>query len=174
MRVCALQQCSHPYSPCWRTCRHLLYLSTPSTAATAAEDLADAVSALVQTETVFASTSTRDSTPSPSAANAHTSEQTQRSARDCPEALLVAFFNQQCQQENDDDQALPSNVACCLPPDGSIDVDSAIRHAKQAFGKLFPDAVSAFDTPAAGNDDDESDDEALDALGHVLQSLGSN
>ncbi|KAL0034245.1 hypothetical protein WJX77_005229 [Trebouxia sp. C0004] len=152
--------------------RHLLYLSTPSTAATAAEDLSDAVSALVQTETVFASTSTRDSTPSPSAANANPSEQKQRPARDCPEALLVAFFNQQCQQENDDGQALPSNVACCFPPDGSIDVDSAVRHAKQAFGKLFPDSVSAFDTHAAGNDDNESDDEALDALGDVLQSLG--
>ena len=86
----------------------------------------------------------------------------------------MAFFNQQCQQDNDDDQALPSNVACCLPPDGSVDVDSAIRHAKQAFGKLFPDAASAFDTPAAGNDDDESDDEGMDALGDVLQSLGSN
>ncbi|DBA93573.1 TPA: hypothetical protein ACH3X3_013652 [Trebouxia sp. C0006] len=154
--------------------RHLLYLSTPSTAATAAEDLSDAVSALVQTETLFASTTTRDSTPLPNAANANPPQQTQRPAHDCPEALLVAFFNQQCQQENDDDQALPSNVACCLPPDGSIDVDSAIRHAKQAFGKLFPDAVSAFGTPAAGNDDDESDDEALDALGDVLQSLGSN
>ena len=129
---------------------------------------------LVQTETVFANTTTRDCTPSPSAANANPSEQTQHFARDCPEALLVAFFHQQCQQKNDDDQALPSNVACCLPPDGSIDVDSAIRHAKQAFGKLFPDAVSAFDTPAAGNDDDESDDEALDALGDVLQNLGSN
>ncbi len=132
------------------------------------------MSALVLTETVFASTTTRDSAHPPSAANANPSEETQRPARDCPEALLVAFFNQQCQQENDDDQALPSNVACCLPPDGSIDVDSAVRHAKQAFGKLFPDAVSAFDIPAAGNDDDESDDEALDALGDVLQKLGSN
>ena len=170
-----LQQCSHTHTPCWRTCRHLLYLSTPSTAATAAEDLADAVSALVQTETVFTSTTTRDSAPSPSAANGNSSEQTQRPAHECPEALLVAFFNQQCQQENDDDQTLPSNVACCLPPDGTVDVDSAVRHAKQAFGKLFPDAVSAFDTPAAGNDDDdESDGEALDALGDVLQSLGSN
>lgn len=153
--------------------RHLLYLSTPSTAATAAEDLADAISALVQTETVFASTTTRGAL-APSADNVKLSEQTQRPAHDCPEGLLVAFFNQQCQQENDDDQALPSNVACCLPPDGSIDVDSAMRHAKQAFGKLFPHAMSAFDTPATGNDDDESDDEALDALGDVLQSLGSN
>lgn len=154
--------------------RHLLYLSTPSTAATAAEDLSDAVSALVQTETVFASTYTRDNAPSPSTANANPPQQTQHPAHDCPEALLVAFFNQQCQQENDHGQALPSNVACCLPPDGSIDVDSAIRHAKQAFWKLFPDAVSAFDTPAAGSDDDDkSDDEALDALGDVLQSLDS-
>lgn len=86
-----------------------------------------------------------------------------------PEALLVAFYNQQCQQELNSGDLLPSNVACCLPPDGSFDVDSACTQAKETFRRLYPEA--AFAPAVASNADVESDDEALDALGEVLHNL---
>lgn len=155
------------------TCRHLLYLSTPSTKTTAAEDLQAAVSALVRTEAVFASTASSDA--SSSTVDGPSSEQAQQPSIHRPEALLVAFYNQQCQEDGAEDQKLPPNFASCLPPDGSIDVDSAIAHAKHVFSRLYPDAVSAFHSAAASNDDDDaSDEEALDMLGDVLQSLGSS
>ncbi|KAL3156780.1 hypothetical protein ABBQ38_001051 [Trebouxia sp. C0009 RCD-2024] len=150
--------------------RHLLYMSTPSTA-TASEDLSQALSALVDTSKVFASVSasaTPASAPGTSAAAA-SDHGTDRQ----PEALLVAFYNQQCQQQCDSCGRLPSNVACCLPPDGCLDVDSAFRHAKKAFKRLYPDEAGAFEPAVVSCDDAESDDEALDALGDVLQNLGA-
>ncbi len=132
------------------------------------------MSALVRTDKAFARTTpTATSAAAPLAALSSQS-QAQVSRDERPEALLVAFYNQQCQQNVDDDDTLPPNVACCLPPDETVDVDSAVRHAKEAFRKLYRDAPSAFEPAATGNDGDaESDDEALDALGDVLQSLGS-
>ena len=154
-------------------CRHLLYLSTPSTEATAAGDLRAAVSALVRTTAVFASTAL--STASSNIVEKPLSDQAQQRSRQRPQALMVAFYNQQCQGDCAEGQKLPPNIASCLPPDGSLDVDSAIAHAKSAFSKLYPDAASAFDSAAVSNDDDDaSDDEALDILGDVLQNLSSS
>ncbi|KAL3132542.1 hypothetical protein ABBQ32_009082 [Trebouxia sp. C0010 RCD-2024] len=149
--------------------RRLLYMSTPSTA-TASEDLSQALSALVDTSKVFGSVSASAipaSSPRTSAAASDRGTDRQ------PEALVVAFYNQQCQQKCDSSCRLPSNVACCLPPDGCLDVDSAFRHAKKAFRRLYPDEVGAFELAVASSDDAESDDEALDALGDVLQNLGA-
>ena len=88
-----------------------------------------------------------------------------------PEALLVMFYNQSCQQDISDDDVLPSNVACCLPPDATVDVDSAVRHASQAYNKLYPDAAPVLSAKSPGDMDDQSDDEALDALGGVLRLI---
>ena len=143
-------------------------MSTPSTA-TASEDLSQALSALVDTTKVFGSASASTSLASEPETSAAAGFKcgTERQ----PEALLVAFYNQACQQQCDSSCRLPSNVACCLPPDGCLDVDSAFRHAKKAFGRLYPDEAAAFEPAVASSDDAESDDEALDALGDVLQNL---
>ena len=143
-------------------------MSTPSTA-TASEDLSQALSALVNTTKAFGSSSI--STGSASAALAD-----MPAAAVCidrrPEALLIAFFTQQCQQDCDSSNRLPPNVACCLPPDGCLDVDSAFRHAKKVFRRLYPDDAAAFE-PVAVSGEAESDDEALDALGDVLHNLST-
>lgn len=146
-------------------------MSTPSTA-TASADLRQALSALVNTTKVLESVSaSRLSESAPSMSAAAGSEPDTDQHR--PEALLVAFYNQQCQQECDSSCRLPPNVACCLPPDGCLDVDSAFRHAKKAFGSLYPDDAAAFEPTVATDDGDESDDEALDALRDVLHNLGT-
>ena len=84
------------------------------------------------------------------------------------------FYNQSCQLYIGDDNGLPSNVACCLPPDATVDVDSAVRHANQAYNKLYPDAAPVLSAKSPEDVDIESDDEALDALGGVLQGLASD
>ena len=149
-------------------CRYLLYMTTLSTA-TASDDLSQALSALVDTTNLLPDTTTSAGSvqSNPAAAVAQSSTNGQ------PQALLAAFYNQQCQQECDQTHQMPPNTVCCLPPDASLDVDSAFKHAKAAFAKLYPDAAGAFEPLAASNDDDESDDEALDALGDVLQGLST-
>lgn len=128
------------------------------------------MSALVRTERAFAGTISVESSAS-FPGHVKLSKETQPFKDERPQALLVAFYNQQCQQGSTDECGLPSNVASCLPPDQTIDVDSAVMHAKEAFGQLYPEAVSAFETAAANNGDAESDDEALEVLGDVLQLL---
>lgn len=148
------------------SCRQLLYVSTPSTA-TASEDLSQALSALIDTTKVLGSmAASTNSTPAggtPSVTASGTDKQ--------PQALLVVFFNQQCQRECD--SILPSNIACCLPPDESLDVDRAFIQAKTAFRRLYPEDTAAFQPTAACNDNEDSDDEALDALGDVLTNLSA-
>lgn len=143
-------------------------MSTSSTA-TASEDLSRALSALVDT------TKVPESIPAltNSASGAGTLPVTESGTHRQPEALLVAFYNQQYQQECDSNHMLPANVACCLPPDGSLDVDSAFIQAKRAFGRLYPEGAAVFEPSEASNDDSDSDDEALDALGDVLHNLST-
>ena len=145
-------------------------MSTPSTA-TASQDLSQALAALVDTNGLLEQTGGSSSQATESAADAPPAASQQGSTDKQPQALLTAFYNQRCQQEYDDSSVLPSNVACCLPPDASLDVDTAIRHAKHAFRNLYANNAAAFESAAAQNDDADSDDEALDALRDVLQSL---
>ena len=137
--------------------------------ATASEDLSLALSALVDTRKVLESIPALANSASGAGAMSGPDSGTDRQ----PEALLVAFYNQRCQQECDSCK-LPSNVACCLPPDGSLDVDSAFTQAKQAFRRLYSEDAAAFEPAVASNEDAESDDEALDALGEVLHSLSTD
>lgn len=143
-------------------------MSTPSTA-TASEDLSRALSALVDTTKVLgsmaASTNSASAAGTPSVTASGTDKQ--------PQALLVAFFNQQCQRECDSSRTIPSNIACCLPPDESLDVDNAFIQAKNAFRRLYPEDTAAFQPTATCNDDEDSDDEALDALDDVLTDLST-
>lgn len=143
-------------------------MSTPSTA-TASKDLSWALSAAVDTTKVLGSMAASTN----SAPAAGTPSVTESGADRQPEALLVAFFNQQCQRECDSSRILPSNIACCLPPDESLDVDNACIQAKNAFRRLYPDDIAAFQPTAACNDNGDSDDEALDALGDVLTNLSA-
>lgn len=142
-----------------------MYLSTISTAPTAREDLRAAVSALVNTATVFGSATKEQSTDFSMSQSEQ--QQAQQHARALPTALLVAFYNQTCQQEHAED-ALPKNVTACFSPDGSISPDSAVRHAKQCFAKLYPESLSVFEPATGLPADADSDDEALDALSSVL------
>ena len=137
-----------------------------SQAATASEDLSRALSALVDTTKVLGSISAL-------ASAAKAMPGTESGTNRQPEALLVAFYNQRCQQECDSSYNLPSNVAGCLPPDGSLDVDSAFAQAKRAFSRIYPEHAAAFEPAVASNEDAESDEEALDALGEVLHSLST-
>ena len=109
----------------------------------------------------------QSSTESSSSRSRQPQEQVSSGSR--PAALLVVFFNQACQQDPCDNENLPSNVVACNPPDMSLDPDSAVRHARASFAKLFPD--DAFGASAGSSPDADSDDEALDALSGVLQSL---
>lgn len=147
-------------------------MSTLSTA-TASQDLSQALAALVDTCELLQNPAGITSQAKESAADSPPAATQQGSTGRQSQALLVAFYNQHCQQEYDDSSRLPSNVACCLPPDASLDVDSAIRHAKHAFRKLYPDNAAAFEPAPAHNEDAESDDEALDALGDVLQNMST-
>ena len=143
-------------------------MSTSSTA-TASEDLGRALSALVDTTKVLESIPALTN----SASGDGTLSVSESGKNKQPEALLVAFYNQQCQQECDSSHLLPANVSCCFPPDGSLDVDSAFVQAKRAFRRLYPEDTAAFEPSLASNDDAESDDEALDALGEVLHNLST-
>ena len=147
-----------------------MYLSTPSTAETASADLVRAVSALVKTDRALARPVTESSPIKTSVSNASR----QAGLDNRPEALLVMFYNQICQQCISDESVLPSNVACCLPPDGMVDIDSAVRRASQAFSKLYPNEATVLGARPPEDMDAESDDEALDALGGVLQGLASD
>lgn len=143
-------------------------MSTPQSV-TASEDLSQALSALVDTTKVLESIPALINIASGAGATSGTTSGTDRP----PEALLAAFYNQRCQLELDSSILLPSNVASCLPPDRSFDVDSAFTHAKKAFRRLYPEDAAAFEPAVASDEGVESDDEALDALGEVLHNLST-
>lgn len=175
--TCCMQKPTAPHCPrcvddTLNFCRTVLHLSTLSSGQTAAEDLATAVSALTNTSAVFGQSSGQSSgmpssTESSSSRNRQTQEQVASNIN--PAALLVVFFNQVCRQDQSDLESLPSNVVACSPPDVSLDPDSAVQHARASFAKLYPD--DAFGASAGSSPDADSDDEALDALSGVLQSL---
>lgn len=152
-------------------CRTLLHLSTPSTAGhTAVEDLAAAVSALTNTSKLFQQSQGTELSQVSSSNSSNQPAQQAASGRR-PAALLAVFFNQACQGHAEFPEGLPANVVACSAPDGSLDPDSAIKHAKESFAKLYPDDVSVFEPAHSSNPDADSDDEALDALSGVLQNL---
>lgn len=67
---------------------------------------------------------------------------------------------------------LPQNIALCSMPDASVAYEECVSEAEGSLQQLFPDLQSMFpDNGSAG--DDDSDDEAIEALSEALDGLGN-
>ncbi|CAL8462001.1 g1532 [Coccomyxa elongata] len=153
-----------PATACAPADRYLLYLSTPAAAATAAQDLRPALEALVNVHGVdcnVAATSTKQG-----------EEQSGSDAR--PNALLSAYYNRVASPSDSALQHQPANVAVCDPPDASIGYEAALQGAQALLQRLFPDVQGEGLFPGGSRaNDDESDEEAIEALSEVLDKLGT-
>ncbi|BDA41276.1 Rab proteins geranylgeranyltransferase component A 2 [Coccomyxa sp. Obi] len=153
-----------PPTACAPADRYLLYLSTPSAAATAAQDLRPALEALVNVPNVDGSVT--------AASASQGEEQSHSDTR--PNALLVAYYNRVVGTSASALQHQPANVAVCDPPDASIGYEAALQGAQALLQRLYPDMQGEGLFPGGPRaDDDESDEEAVQALSEVLDKLGT-
>lgn len=177
-------------------CRYLLYLSTLSSGASAADDLRPAVAALARLPQQVGSHSQQHSSENGSGGPGRYDPR--------PAALLSVYYCQNAAapappavsgatvvasgRVNDHesstschppaDPLLPANVAVCGPPDGHIGCAAAVADAESLFRRLFPELpglMAALGSSAGAGADPgggDSDDEALDALASALKGLG--
>jgi len=66
---------------------------------------------------------------------------------------------------------LPHNVALCKMPSPSVAYEDCVQDAENLLQRLCPDLESLFASKGSGLDDD-SDDEAIEALSEALDTLG--
>ena len=64
---------------------------------------------------------------------------------------------------------LPCNVAMCSPPDAQISFDAALTGVDALIERLYGAGVSSSWDSQQGLQDDESDEEAVEALSHALE-----
>ena len=85
--------------------------------------------------------------------------------------MFLAYYNQALQDHLDAGFALPSNVALCSLPSASVAYEDCVMEAELKLQQIFPGMEHLFDRkgPAA---DDDSDDEAIEALTEALDKLG--
>ena len=83
-----------------------------------------------------------------------------------PHALLTLYYSQQLAV---DPAVAPSNVAFCELPDCHLSVDRAVTAAEATLQKLYPGSNMLHAPASAG--DEQSDEEALEALSAALQDL---
>lgn len=122
-------------------CRFVLYLSTPAKAGPSARSKLSAAVATLTRPQAEGDT-------------------------DKPHALLTLYYSQQLAV---DPAVAPSNVACCEPPDCHLSVDRAVTAAEASLQKLYPES-NMLHGPASA-EDEQSDEEALEALNYALQDL---
>ena len=85
---------------------------------------------------------------------------------DKPQALLTLYYSQQLAV---DPAVSPSNVVCCELPDGHLSVDRAVTAAEACLQRLYP-GTNLLHAPASA-EDEQSDEEALEALKSAFQDL---
>ena len=85
--------------------------------------------------------------------------------------MFLAYYNQALQIHLDAGLALPSNVALCSLPSASVAYEDCVMEAELKLQQLFPEVEHLFDREGAAGDDD-SDDEAIEALTEALDKLG--
>ena len=122
-------------------CRFVLHLSTPAKAGQSARSKLSAAVA----------TLTRSET---------------EGNTDKPNALLTLYYSQQLAV---DPAVTPSNVVCCELPDCHLSVDRAVTAAEACLQKLYP-GTNMLHGPASA-EDEQSDEEALEALKSALEDL---
>ncbi len=88
-----------------------------------------------------------------------------------PHAMFLAYYNQALPDHLAAGFALPSNVALCSLPSASVACEDCIMEAELKLQQLFPELGCLFDRKGAAADDD-SDDEAIEALTEALDNLG--
>ena len=85
--------------------------------------------------------------------------------------MFLAYYYQALQIHLDAGFALPSNVALCSLPSASVAYEDCVMEAELKLQQLFPGLEHLFDREGAAGDDD-SDDEAIEALTEALGELG--
>ena len=84
-----------------------------------------------------------------------------------PTCLHAVCWTQHLPDQADFD--LPGNLAMCSPPDAQISFDAALTAVDALIERLYgPEASSSWDSQQ-GLQDDESDEEAVEALSHALE-----
>jgi len=165
--------------------RYLVYFTTAasSPSATAAQDLRPAVDALLR---VPPDLEPAPATGSPAAAGTkgraegegEQGEQGGSPARPDfrPRVLVMGFYQQATAVELDPEAHIPPNVALCPMPDGGLEYSQCMQQAEQLYGQLFPGEPAMFSAPAGGAAADpladDSDEDAIEALGAALQAAG--
>ena len=122
-------------------CRFVLHLSTPTKAGQSAHSKLSAAVA----------TLTR------SKAEGNTNK---------PHALLTLYYSQQLAVDPAD---ASNNAVCCELPDCHLSVDRAVTAAEAYLQELYP-GTNMLHAPASA-DDEQSDEEALEALSSALEHL---
>lgn len=68
---------------------------------------------------------------------------------------------------------LPENVAMCSPPDAQITFDAALLEVDGLIDRLYGSGAAASWDSKRGLQDDESDEEAVEALSHALEQTAA-
>ncbi|EIE25039.1 FAD/NAD(P)-binding domain-containing protein [Coccomyxa subellipsoidea C-169] len=162
LQVGSATACAPPGRQVILLTKFLLYLSTPSKAPTAAEDLRPSLEALVNMRGLSCG----------SASTSASSKEEPSAADFRPKALLAAYYNSAASSSASALQHLPANIALCDPPDATIGYEAVIQGAQALLQRLFPDLQGGLFPGGGDAGDDESDEEAIQALSEALGDLG--
>ena len=85
--------------------------------------------------------------------------------------MTLSIIVQAVQDDLDCKWDLPHNVALCKMPSPSVAYEDCVQEAEYLLQRLCPDLESLFASKGSALNDD-SDDEAIEALSEALDTLG--